>query len=256
MSDAVLVASVAAATSLAVASIGPWVSRGVESSRDRREATLDVNLRHLAPLRQQLAETTVRNQEILRRAQHHDLADLAVLDDPDDLEHHPLEWFAGEGCYLMSTTYLTACLFAEFRRLQGAYPFLRLRDDDRDSELAALVLRIRLAFSGVDGVFYVVQDAIGADMLGRDGHVATYPAFVRAVRDPERRTWYRQLMQFYRHLAAGDGTSRLEDALSAMHSLASLLDAVVGGAASITSRLGAEVEVRVRRAAAPSSPPA
>jgi hypothetical protein len=219
MSEAITAVAVAAGTSLLVAAIGPWIVRGVESTRERRRVADEVNLRYLAPLRQQLAEAAFRNREVLLRVRPHDVVSLRQVDDLDQLATKPLDWFAGAGCYLLSTTYFTACLFAEFVRLRDAYPFLRLRERGRDAELTGLVLRVRLAFAGDGGVYYAAQAAIGADLLQPDGAPASYQAFVGALRNRERCVWYGQLIMLYRRLADGDGLARLERVVAAMQAL-------------------------------------
>jgi hypothetical protein len=240
MTDALLAAGVAAATSLIVASFAPWVARSVEASRDRSRLAATVNLEHLAPLRQQLAEAAFRNHEVLLWARRDDAHQLDCLDEFPDLQGKSTEWFAGLGCHLMSTTYLTACLFAELIRLRDAFPFLQLRDRDRDAELAALTLRVRLALAGEGGVYYAVQAAIGQDMITPDGAVLSYPDFCTAVRDHERGVWYRQLVDFYCHVGRGERLDRLERAVAAMLELSRVLDQAVGASASVADRLREE----------------
>lgn len=247
MSDVVLAASVAAATSLVVSVASPWVGRLIEGSRERRTLVSAVNLQHLAPLRQQLADTTFRNQQVLDRTAGGETSLLACVAHASDLRGRPAEWFAEDGQYLASTVYYTARLFAEIVRLREAFPFLRLQSRDRDTELTALVLRIRLAFSGRNGVYYAIQEAIGQDMLLPDGGVAGYSAFSQAVRDSERGLWYFQLVEFYRSLGDAHGLERLQHAVDAMHRLAQFLDEAVGASASVSERFRLESEAQMWR---------
>ena len=247
MSDAIIAAAVAAATSLLVAVIGPWIARSYETTRERRVLISAVNLKHLAPLRQQLAEAAFRHRRVLDdfRVGGRNLA--AGLDNVSDVHTKPLDWFAGEGCFLMSTSYYTARLFAEIVRLGDAYPYLRLDDKRKDGELTALALRVRLAFAGEGGVWFAIQAAIGDDMIGVDGRLAGYADFCRAVQDQQRGVWYRQLIGLYRALADGQGADRIPRIVAAMENLSHLLDAAVGSSASVSDRLRLEDEEQASR---------
>ena len=244
MSDVVVAAGVAAATSLAVSVAGPWIGRLVEASRERRLLVETMNLQHLAPLRQQLADTTFRNRQVLDRVRHGETGLLACVSKAGEAQGKPTEWFAHGGQYLASTAYYTARLFAEMVRLREAFPFLRLQHRDKDAELTALVLRIHLAFAGQYGVYYAVQETIGQDMLLPDGKVAGFLGFSQAVRDPERGIWYAQLLQFYLLAASGRNLNRLEHAVAAMEALSRFLDEAVGASASVSDRLRLESEAQ------------
>lgn len=247
MSDAIFTAAVAAATSLVVAVIGPWAARSYENARERRVLISSVNLQHLAPLRQQLAEAAFRHRRVLDDFRAGGRSLLGGVDHVRDVHAKPLDWFAGEGCFLMSTCYYTARLFAEIVRLGDAYPYLRLNDKRKEAELTALVLRVRLAFAGEGGVWFAIQAAIGEDMIGADGRLAGYPDFCHAVQDEHRGVWYRQLIGLYRALADGQGVDRIGRTLAAMEHLSHLLDAAVGSSASVSDRLRLEDEEQASR---------
>lgn len=249
MSEALVAAVVAASTSLIISVVGPWLARAFETERERKLLVSSVNLQHLAPLRQQLAEAAFRNHHVLQyiRGGHRRL--LTRIDDITDVSTAPLAWFAGDGCYLMSTAYLTSCMFAELERLRDAYPFLRLQNKQKDTELTALALRVRLAFAGKGGVAYVVQAAIGADMISADGKLVGYQGFCEAVQDGTRGVWYGQLIHFYRMLADGQELDlvRLQRAIVAMEELSHFLDRAVGVSASVSSRMRLEAEEHSQR---------
>jgi hypothetical protein len=242
MSAGLEAALVAAVTSLLVAVVTPWSLRAVEVRRQARTVADEVNLRHLAPLRQQLAETVYRHHDLLDRIRRQETDVLSYLTDVEDLPDKPWSWFARHGSYLMSTAYYTAALFAELARLRDAYPFLRLRDRAMDAELTALVLRVHLAFRGEHGVYYAVQHAIGQDMLDNHGRVRVYSDFCRATQDADRGVWYQSLIRLYMGATEPPVTAVITQATSAMESLASLLDTAVGATASVTSRLRIEAE--------------
>lgn len=236
-------ALVAASTSLLVALISPWMIRLAEARKMARSIADEVNLRHLAPLRQQLAETIVRHYDLRRRIELGETEPLHFVKSASEVGAQDWRWFAEHGCYLMSTTYFTARLFAEIARLRDAYPFLRTRARDLDAELTALVLRIQLAFRGVGGVYYAVQQAIGEDMLDEQGRIISYAGFCRAVQDVNQRgLWYEPLIQLYINSESAEASARLAQATAAMEELSLLLDRAVHAETSVSSRVRLEAE--------------
>jgi hypothetical protein len=139
------------------------------------------------------------------------------------------------------------CGLSEIVRLREDFPFLRFQHRDKDAELTGLVLRIRLALSGVNGIYYAIQETIGHDMLLPDGKVVGYADFARAVKDPERGIWYAQLIQFYRSVAEGQGHVHLDRAVAAMEGLSGFLDEAVDASASVNDRLKLESEAHTWR---------
>ena len=86
-------------------------------------------------------------------------------------------WFTGPGCALMSSVYLTSCLFAQLKKVREDFPYLRLSATD-DTRLAALLLRVQRGFLVNGGVYYVTQPSIGESVWVRgDERLLTYREF-------------------------------------------------------------------------------
>jgi hypothetical protein len=67
-----------------------------------------------------------------------DEAVLAIADQAE-ISGKDTAWFNGTGCALASSVYLTACLFAQLKKVRDDFPYLRLADVD-DTRLAARLL--------------------------------------------------------------------------------------------------------------------
>src|SRR5206468_5025743 len=75
-------------------------------------------------------------------------------------------WFNGQGCYLVSSCYFTACLFAVLGRLRGEAPFLRLASA-QDTRLVTMSLKVSLGILQDNGIYYATQPSLG-DALGSE----------------------------------------------------------------------------------------
>jgi hypothetical protein len=60
---------------------------------------------------------------------------LAVAE-PAEISGKDAAWFNGAGCALASSVYLTACLFAQLKKVRDDFPYLQLAAAD-DTLLAA-----------------------------------------------------------------------------------------------------------------------
>jgi hypothetical protein len=201
-----------------------------------------------------VAEAIVRLDDVDRRVGAGDIAPLQVISDATQIVGQDPAWFAEEGCYLVSTAYLTAGLFAELVRVHDAYPFLRIRHRARDVDLAVRIQDIQLGFAGIGGVYYAVQLAIGEAMLNPRGKMIGYPSYCAVIAAPDTAPWHRRLLDLYVHAAQPDAHARIRAVLAAMRELATLLDEVIGTGDSLHRRLAAEAAQQAQRAARASSP--
>jgi hypothetical protein len=169
-------------------------------------------------LRYYSSEVFFRIQEIVRRCQGSGgvCPELACVDCPEELSERDNKWFGSDGCYLVSTCYLTACLFWYAKEvkediLSNALP------KDMDSELMRLLLKVTLAFLKDLGVFYVTQDGIGA-LIHVEGHkgVMNYIEYCSRLQDNDRRVWLDRLCDFYLTAGRCHNLERLEGVLRAL----------------------------------------
>ncbi len=127
-----------------------------------------INLTYLNPLRLLLEENYVRISEILFRfSEEGECKALLFIDNAEDVSSQDADWFNGKGCYLISSCYLTACLFFSIKQVRDNVPYLRLGKDS-DTELLTHMFYISHAFLRHYGVFYVTQPSIGNDMFLRE----------------------------------------------------------------------------------------
>jgi hypothetical protein len=241
MSTALLTAVISAGTSVVVVLVAQWTTARSARSSERRLQAERITVQYLNPLRLQVAETAFRNYEYANRSeQGQELGGLSPIASPDELSNKPAEWFVGEGCYLISTAYLTACLFAEMTRLRDNYAYLRLADSEADTELPGHLVRVSIAFLRDHGVYYVLQSSIGRDLRTRAGSLLSYREFCERLREPSNRVWFDRLINFYIEVGRSDEAHRLKRTTKALHDLSSVLDRAVGGSASLSDRFLAE----------------
>jgi hypothetical protein len=233
LTQVLLTVAVAAATSLLVVLYVYALGARRRALAAERELDRQTNRECLQPLRFQLAEAYARLAEIVYRVE----ADGGVcepllrVDHPEEVSTRDAAWFAGSGCYLVSTAYLTAGLFTQLKRVREEFPRLRLGAADGD-RLAELILRVHRGFLAQGGVFYAVQPSIGEDMWIRHaGRLRTYREFSELLRDKESRPWFDGLLTFYLETGRGEKPHRARQLLAAMDELAEFTDrcATTGG---------------------------
>ena len=241
MSSAALTAVIAAATSIAVTALSLFAGDRQQRRRERQAEGRELNSRYLNPLRFHLVENHFR-LTLLSRTEGHAGRRLArsslSVRGPAEISGRDAAWFNGPGCALISSVYLTACLFAHMKKVREEFPYLRLSGTD-DTRLAALMLGVHRAF--VFGVYYVTQPSIGESMWTQDrGRLITYREFCEKLTDPGWRTWLDGLIVFHLETARGDKEWRTRAIVEALGELSAFLDECVGGGHSIESRLQAE----------------
>ena len=214
-----------------------WMKQREEADA-KREA---INLTYLNPLRLWLEETYVRLQDISARLAQSDRCEaLLFIDAPADVSSQEAVWFNEQGCYLVSSCYITACLFFAIKQVRENIPYLQLARQD-DTELMTRMFRINHAFLRDLGIYYVTQPSIGNDVyLAAQQRLMTYREFCEMLQKPEQRVWCDRLLQFYLEVGQGKRTVNLQAALQAVHDLSQFLDAHIGQGVSITERLKAE----------------
>jgi hypothetical protein len=238
-----LTALISALTSIVVVVLSHVLSARVEARRAAEAERKRVNMKYLNPLRLYLVENQFRLSEILQKADGgRPFPELLTVESPSQLSQKDAEWFNGWGVYLISSAYLTACLFAQMRKLREDYPYLRL-GNVQDTQLAAIMLKVSTAFRRDLGIYYLTQPSIGEDMLVRsEGRLKSYREFCEYLCVPEKRVWMDRLIQFYLNAGHGDNLKNVEEAIAAIEELSSFLDDAVGGGESITARMkGTEV---------------
>ena len=112
------------------------VSREIQRQAEEEQERKRINLKYLQPLRLYAEENHFRIDEILRRVKGSGgrLEMLLYVDETKAVSEKDARWFNGEGCYLISTCYFTACLFYQIKRVRDDLAYLRLGQGN-DTEL-------------------------------------------------------------------------------------------------------------------------
>lgn len=245
--SAALAAVIAAVTSVMVTGLSLLLGDRQQRRREEQARRRDLNARYLNPLRLHLVENYYRLSDTVHRAGagggRYEPA--LTIAGPAEISGKDAAWFNGTGCALASSVYLTACLFAQLKKVRDDLPYLQLTAGD-DTRLAGLLLGVQQGYLSGLGVFYVTQPSIGQSMWvpGQD-RLLTYREFCELLQDPHQRVWLDRLIQFHLDTAAGHTGGRTGQLIDAIRQLSAFLDIRVGGGHSIQSRLQAEgVELR------------
>ncbi len=240
--NAAAAAVIAAVTSVVVTGLSLLLGDRQQRRREERAQRQDLNARYLNPLRFHLVENHYRLADTLQRvdAGGGRCEEMLVIGDPAEISGKDAGWFNGVGCALASSAYLTACLFAQLKKVRDDFPYLRLAAGD-DTRLAALLLGVQQGYLRDLGIFYVTQPSIGQSMWVQDQkRLLTYGEFCKLLQDPDQRVWFDRLIQFHLDTAYGDRRERADRLIASIRQFSSFLDECVGGGHSIEARLQAE----------------
>jgi len=237
--DATVISAIIAAVTALVVTL---VTQAVQQRNVKRQEFKKINEEYLNPLRLYLEENYFRIAEILGlvNAGGGKCQILLYIDSPAELSQKDASWFNGEGCYLISSCYFTAYLFATIKKVRDDVPYLRLREED-DTRLLQLLLKINLGFLKDLGIFYVIQQSIGDQMYIRaEERFMTYQEFCGVLQHPEKRVWFDRLLNFFLDTGKGKSLDRVEQVIEAIYNASVFLDQKVGGGPSIKERLRQE----------------
>lgn len=237
MTVQVIAALVAGITSIVVLTAGHLLTIQLAD----RQKKSQINSQYLNPLRLYVEEVYYRLYEINHMPKSHNW--LLSIQHERELSDQEEDWYTSEGCYLVSSCYFTACLFASIVKVREDIPYLRLARNS-DTELLRLTFLISKALLRESGIFYALQHNIGKEMY-RDDDLISYKEFCKILKDPKQRLWFDRLVKFYLDLGKVQllAAERASDALSAMWDLGEFIDRSVQGGKSIETRLISELKV-------------
>ena len=142
-------AIIALVTSLLVAYFAQLLKYRAEQQQEIKA----INLKYLNPLRLYLEENHFRIDEILKRVRAAGgRYELLTRVEAASVSEQTSQWFNGEGCYLVSSCYFTACLFYYIQLVRNDFAYLRLRRKE-DTDLLNLMFNVSHAFLQNIGVF-------------------------------------------------------------------------------------------------------
>ncbi|MFI6372198.1 hypothetical protein [Streptomyces sp. NPDC050546] len=235
------VALVSALTTGAISLGLVWLTSHQQRRDNKRAQRETQNVSHLNPLRWHAAEAHHRLSLYATSVDRHGCYRPAqVLNEPREIDDKSASWFAGTGVPLISSVWMTSCLFAQMTRTRHDIPFLRLPGKD-DTRLSALMLKVHVAFAACD-VYYATQSSIGVDViLEPEGRLRSYREFCELLSQPDRRVWADPLIWFHLAVANGERRQNLQRALDALQELSGFLDDILAGGASLQARWDAEL---------------
>ncbi|MFD5635239.1 hypothetical protein ACFWJM_14020 [Streptomyces sp. NPDC127077] len=239
--DTLSVTLVSALTSGAISMGLVWLTSQQQRRDSKRTQRETHNVSYLNPLRWHTAEAHHRLSLFATSVDRHgSYRPARVLSEPREIDDKSAAWFAGTGVALVSSIWMTACLFAQMTRTRHDIPFLRLPGQD-DTRLAALILKVHVAFAACD-VYYATQSSIGTDVvLEPDQRLMSYREFCDLLSQADRRVWADPLIWFHLAIAEGERRPNLQRALDALQELSGFLDDSLAGGASLRARWDAEL---------------
>ncbi|MCH2246340.1 MAG: hypothetical protein MK111_17180 [Crocosphaera sp.] len=212
-----------------------------QKQKDKEEKE-QINLKYLSPLRLNLVESFVRLDEIYKSCtEGKEKSPLCCIEKSEEVSQKSLSWMIKDGCYLMSSCYLIACLFFSIKQVRDAIPYLKIGTNE-DTQLLNLMEEINIAFAGVEGgVFYVIQFSIANDIyLREEQRLMTYREFCQMVQKEENREWWDGLIRFFIRAGKRENLERLELVKNSINTLTTFLDQQIGEGDAIRARFDAE----------------
>lgn len=241
MNIELLNAIIAAVTSVFVAILSQILIR----YREKRQ-NIDTDIHYLRkdyinPIRFMLAENYYRIYEITEKDEKR--KKLLVINEASEVMKKNMDWFVEDGCYLISSCYLTACLFAYMENIRNGMPFFK-SSYHNDTKLMELINRLVVDFSKGLKIFYVIQKNIGKESYIKDeDRVITYREFCTLLKDEENFKWYESLINYY--LEIGNGEYEQQQVLLVhIKELAKFFDKMVFGGDSIRQKMLAEGKIK------------
>jgi len=240
MNSELLNAVIAATTSVFVVILSQLLIRNNEK---RKALDADANYfrkYYINPIRFMLSENYYRLYEIMEKEEKRE--NLLVVDESIEVMRKNMNWFVKDGCYLISSCYFTACLFAYMENIRDGIPFLK-SSYHNDTKTMELINKLVVDFSTNLNIFYVIQMNIGKELyIKEENRVRTYREFCTLLKNEENFKWYQSLIDYY--LRIGNGESNQQRILLVhIKQLAKLLDKMVYGGDSIKQKMLAEGEI-------------
>jgi hypothetical protein len=232
-----IITTVAPIFSIITFFLGYYFNILIEKSKSDKE----LNKRYLNGLRLYLEETYNRLNEINKfLLENGNCTILTFIHDFSEIKKQDKHWFINEGCYLISSSYLVACLFGTIEKLREEYPYITIRKKD-DTLILNKVFAINLAFLTDLSIFYVLQHNIGHLMYNKsEERLLNYAEFVELIVNDNSSIWFERLINFMIAVGEGKKNTNLKLALDAIDSLSNYLENKYKLGPSIKNRLEME----------------
>lgn len=237
MNVEILNAVIAAITSVLVVILSQLLIRNNEKGQALDDDINRFRQYYINPIRFMLSENYYRLYEILEKKEKREK--LFVVDESVEVMRKNMDWFVRDGCYLISSCYFTACLFAYMENIRNGIPFLK-SSYHNDTKIIELVNKLVVDFSSNLNIFYVIQMNIGKELYKKDeNRVLTYREFCMILKNEENFKWYQSLIDYYLRIDNGE-INQQKVLLVHIQELAKFFDKMVSGGDSIKQKMLAE----------------
>jgi hypothetical protein len=219
-----------------------YLNQRIEQGKNKQKLLLE----YLNPLRLSLEENYNRVNRIKAILDKEKVAqDLLVIQTPQEVSDKPSIWFNESGCFLISSCYLTACMFYHLKKVREDLPYLNLGGAN-DTKLWQCMFGVNLAFTQDLGIYYVIQYSIGHDMYSQETQqLLSYREFCQRLQDQEERVWFDRLISFYLDAGHGRYPERLNNVISQIENLSIYIEKTIKASRSIQARSQSEQANRI-----------
>lgn len=225
---------IAAGTSIFVVILSQVLINRSEKKRIINDERNHLHKLYIGPIRFMLAENYYRIYEIFKQKERR--KDLLSITEPIEILDKDEDWFVGEGCYLVSSCYLTGCLFAYMQNIRNGMPFIKFSYYN-DTKSLELTNKLVVDFSRDLKIYYVIQMNIGKEFyVKNEDRVITYREFCTLLKRKENFNWYQSLIDYYLRIGKGE-YEQLQTLLINIKELAGVFDKMVSGGDSIKQKM-------------------
>lgn len=229
MLTTVLAAVISAVTSLLVAIITQYWSIRLKQEETDRENRNKLNLSYLNPLRFALERAYFRISKLLRLSEERNdefERKIPAISNASEVSDKDEDWFTFDesGYYLISSCYMTACLFFQIGKMRNEIPYLNLDKKD-DAKIITLMYEVTHSFLAHQGIYHVLQDSIGVNMyLPEEKRLMSYREFCQFLKIPEKRKWFDKLIYFYIDVGCGKRSEQVKEIIESISPLVSFIE--------------------------------
>lgn len=160
MLTTVLAAVISAVTSLLVAITTQYWSIRLKQEETDRENRNKLNLSYLNPLRFALERAYFRISKLLRLSEERNdefERKIPAISNASEVSDKDEDWFTFDesGYYIISSCYMTACLFFQIGKMRNEIPYLNLDKKD-DAKIITLMYEVTHSFLAHQGIYHVL----------------------------------------------------------------------------------------------------
>ncbi|MBE7382365.1 MAG: hypothetical protein F6J95_013265 [Leptolyngbya sp. SIO1E4] len=223
-----LAAVISLVTSLIVTIITQYWNTKFKQKEQEREERKKLNFSYSNPLRFALERAYFRLSKLLKLSKERNAEfkkKMPTISNVSEVSSKDEEWFTFDesGYYIISSCYMTACLFYQIEKMRSEVPYLSLDKKD-DARIIALMYEVTHSFA-TEGVYHVVQDSIGIDMyMPEEKRLMSYREFCQLLKVPDKRKWFDQLISFYIGVGLGEKSKQVQQTVDAIDQLLNFIE--------------------------------